>query len=163
MCHLFWNSSSLLWCSISSSCDFELPWDIPCCLSVWHCSVSMSVTVSLVQMPLVFRVLCFTWMDTYTGFLLCSAVVVSVVSPFEQTEMSSHSCEQMVSLPKNKEVLVILLVMYFWVFLPRQFFRLCWGVCSFVFKDFCMNGFKSIKAVELDMVFMNEILVFSLL
>lgn len=52
-------------------------------------------------------------MDTYTGFLLSSAVVGSVVSPFEQTEMSSHSCEQMIFLPKNTEVLVILLVMYF--------------------------------------------------
>lgn len=51
-------------------------------------------------------------MDTYTGFLLSSAVVGSVVFPFEQTEMFSHSCEQMVSLPENKG-LVLLLVMYF--------------------------------------------------
>lgn len=30
-------------------------------------------------------------------------------------------------------------------------------------KMFCVNSFKSIKAVELDMVFMNEVLVISLL
>lgn len=93
----------------------------------------------------------------YTGFLLSSAVVGSVISPFEQTEMSSHSCEQMVSLPKNKDVLAILLV-----FLLRQFCRLCWGFVCLFLKMLCMNSFKSIKAVELDIVFMKEILVFPL-
>lgn len=153
MCHLFWNSSSLLDCSISSSTDFQLPCDIPYCPSVRHCSVSVSLRVSVVQVPLVFWVFCFTWMEGsgYTGFLLSSAVVGSVVSPFEQTEMSSHSCEQMVSLPRSKDVLVILLVMYFWLFLLRQFCRLCWGFVCLFLKMLCTNSFKSIKAVELDM------------
>lgn len=133
MCHLFWNSSSLLRCFISSSTVFQLPWDIRYCPSVRHYVVSVSLRVSVVEVPLVFRVFCFIWMDTYTGFLLSSAVVASVVSSFEQTEMSSHSYESIVSLPKDKDVLVILVVRYFWVFLPGQFCRLCWRfVC---FKD----------------------------
>lgn len=159
MYHLFWNSFSLLDCSISSSTDFQLPCDIPYCPSVRHCSVSVSLRVSVVQVPLVFSVFCFTWMEGsgYTGFLLSSAVVGSVISPFEQTEMSSHSCEQMVSLPKNKDVLVILPV-----FLLRGFRRLCWGFVCLFLKMLCMKSFKSIKAVELDIVFMKEILVFPL-
>lgn len=162
MCHLYWNSSSLIRCFISSSTDFQLPWDIPYCPSVRHCSVSMSLRVWVAEVPLVFRVFCFTWMDAYTGFLLSSAVVESVVSPFVQTEISPHSYEQMVFLPKDKDVLVIFLVMYFWLFLPRQFCRLCWGFVCLFLKMFCINSFKSIKAVELDMVFMNEILMLSL-